>query len=127
MMTGRFRSTWRGPTFSRKVHKGMADNLTLATRYARDEIRRRISVQGSYVPPNHSAPGGYPYRQSGDLIRSYVYQVDRANLWSAIASDLVYARYLEQGTRIMRPRPHIRRTIYGNPVIAGLIGSYIVI
>jgi hypothetical protein len=129
MMTGRFRSVWRGPTFGKKVHKGMADNLTLATRYARDEIRRRISVQGSRVPPVHSPATGhaYPYRQTGDLIKSYKYMVDRANLWSAISSDLPYARYLEQGTRIMAPRPHIRRTIYGNPVISTLIGQYIVI
>jgi hypothetical protein len=127
MMTGRFKSTWRGPTFARKVKKGMGDNLALATRYARDEIRRRISVQGSYVPPVHSDPGQYPYRQSGDLIKSYKYGIDRANLWSWIGTDLVYGRYLEQGTRIMAPRPHIRRTIYGNPVIATLIGQYIVI
>jgi hypothetical protein len=123
----KFRSTWRGPTFRRKVRAGMGRNLALAARYTRDEIRRRISVQGSYVPANHSAPGDYPYRQSGKLIRSYRFAVDRQRLFAWIGTELVYGRYLEQGTRIMKPRPHVRRTIYGNPVIAGLMCARITI
>jgi hypothetical protein len=106
------RVKWMGASFARRVDRSRHRATDDAAKYLRDEIVRLITVaQGSYSPPNHSAPGDYPYWISRDLANSYFARTDRATLSAVIGSPLVYARYLEQGTSIMAPRPHIYRTL----------------
>ena len=52
-----------------------------------------------------SAPGEYPRGQSGKLTRSIAYATSGINTLR-ISSNVVYAKYLEEGTVNMSARPH---------------------
>lgn len=56
-----------------------------------------------------SAPGELPARRSGGLIRSIDYSV-RAARELEVGSKASYGRFLEEGTRTIRPRPFIENT-----------------
>jgi hypothetical protein len=121
-VTVRVQVRWHGPALVRAVHSGLARNLNDAGQFLRREVRRDIAIQGSYVPPVHSRPGDPPYRQSGDLIRSYFVHVDRHALFAQVGSPLDYSRFLELGTSRMAPRPHLRRALLlRGPLIAAIV------
>ena len=110
------RIKWYGPSLTKSMRKGMADNTERAAKYYRDQIRVSISVQG----PPRSDPYQYPHREFGDLINSFSWEMDRRNLNARVGSGLLMnnaghmvprARYLEFGTTTMRMRPHIRLTL----------------
>ena len=105
------------PQFLKRVNRTLKRNLQDGTKKLRDEVRVDISRPGSYTPPVHSAPGQPPFTISGDLIASYFYFVDQNALLGQVGSDLVYARYLEQGTSIMAARPHLQKNLFNPDVI----------
>lgn len=61
---------------------------------------------------NHqaSAPGEAPANQTGKLVRSYNYNV-HGPFQMEIGESVPYAGFLEEGTRRMKPRPHVLRAI----------------
>jgi hypothetical protein len=106
------RVRWKGASFERKLRKHRERTTGEAGDFLADEIVRLITVtRGSYAPPVHSAPFQPPYWISRDLANSYFSKIDRRLLVATVGSNLPYARYLEQGTSIMQPRPYILRTL----------------
>ena len=59
-----------------------------------------------------SSPGQHPQPDTGDLLRSIYHEQDRPGVW-IVGSRLVYALYLEYGTRRMAARPLWRRPLKG--------------
>jgi hypothetical protein len=111
-MQATFRVRWMGGAFERKFRRHRERTTGEAGDFLADEIERVITAtRGSYVPPVHSAPGDVPYWISRDLADSYTAKLDRRRLVATVGSDLEYARFLEQGTSIMAPRPYILRTL----------------
>jgi HK97 gp10 family phage protein len=60
----------------------------------------------SNLPNRSSAPGEPPQNQSGRLVRSYNYKVASWHHMT-VGESTTYAGFLENGTRKMRPRPHM--------------------
>ena len=69
----------------------------------RGRKRRRFRYVGS-------APGESPRKRTGTLQKSVAFEVRRtlAAITVRIGSSVPYARFLERGTRKMRPRPWLR-------------------
>lgn len=67
-----------------------------------------------------SRPGEIPRVQTGTLRRSYTHEMDPVMPVGRVGTNLVYAKFLEFGTRFMAPRPHVRvaleklRAVYGS-------------
>lgn len=57
-----------------------------------------------------SAPGEAPASRTGRLVRSYNYNVHGYRQMT-VGEDAPYAGFLEDGTRNMKPRPHLIRAI----------------
>jgi hypothetical protein len=55
-----------------------------------------------------SAAGSFPFKQSGRLRASVTYVIDENNLVARIGTNVNYGRWLEIGTRRLRPRPWLR-------------------
>lgn len=58
------------------------------------------------LPNRSSARGEPPRSQSGRLVRSYNYKVSSWHQMT-VGESATYAGFLEDGTRKMRPRPHM--------------------
>jgi hypothetical protein len=110
----RMRTIWHGPKLVSLTRQAEADRLDHCGRFLRDDIRLSISTVGyakvgrkRVINTAHSAPGQPPFEQLGTLIASYGYQTDRRALVTRVGSGRAVARYLEKGTRRMKPRPHL--------------------
>jgi len=66
-----------------------------------------------YIP---SAPGEPPAVRTGDLKKSYVYEIDQMvnNMRGRVGSDLKYALWLERGTSEIKPRPALQPALDDN-------------
>lgn len=82
--------------------------------YITDDIRQKISVPVEYVrgPRDgihviRSKPGEFPRKEYGNLQRSIQWVINRESpmIYLDVFSDVIYARYLEEGTENMEPRP----------------------
>lgn len=72
----------------------------------------------------HSLPGEYPRKQTGDLRRRITYEVDKDSLVAHVGTNLLYGKFLELGTKKMRPRPFLRRTLAAErDELSRLLGS----
>jgi hypothetical protein len=105
---------WNGPKLVNLTRQAEADRLDHCGRFLRDDVRLSISTAGyakvgrkRVINTAHSAPGQPPFEQLGTLIASYGYQTDRRGLVCRVGSSRTVARYLEKGTRRMKPRPHL--------------------
>lgn len=106
---------WKGPAFEKRFRAGLARNLKDAIEAVQAGIVADISTDGAGSPPAHSRPGDPPFRQSGELVKSFSTMVDPAALIAQVGSDAPYSLMLEQGTPRMLPRPYIARNVYFNP------------
>ena len=117
-MNVRIVTKWHGAAFQAKVHKQQGTNLKAAGEHLRDAIVQDITkLQGSNSPPLHSRPGDPPYKITGDLAASFFAFTDTVALIAQVGTPLEYGRYLEMGTLMMAPRPHIRANLYGNVLL----------
>jgi hypothetical protein len=107
-------TAWRGPQLTRTIRQTMARRLGQCGRLIHMYLVTTISTQGSYHPPFHSLPGDPPYRQTGDLIRSWQVELDAAGLRVRVSSDSEYVLALEFGASWLNlePRPHGRAAFY---------------
>jgi hypothetical protein len=62
------------------------------------------------LPNRSSAPGEAPANQSGDLAKSVDYIV-RSPYEMTVGEEMEYGKFLEDGTRRMKPRPHLIKAI----------------
>jgi len=60
-----------------------------------------------------SAPGEPPARRTGTLAQSFT-AVETSPGRMLVGSPLMYAKWLETGTKHMRPRPYFRKTFDAN-------------
>ena len=103
---------WMGDSFDKKLSSHRATSQHQAGKFYQSAVVADITRrQGSYSPDKHSLPGDPPMWITRKLARSYKIIFNRASRYLMLFSDLPYARYLEQGTRKMLPRPHLRANL----------------
>ncbi len=124
---------WYGEAAKVKVKTGMVSRLEKASRYAKNEIRRELSVaakRGESAKKKitrgknkgkprllkgkvGSPPGSYPFLRTGFLRSNINSFVDVAKLQAFVGAAMAafYARYLEFGTKKMKARPWLYRTL----------------
>ncbi len=107
---------------NKRIRDGVAGNEEAAARHLSGAIKKKMRGGGrsgiEYRIPGGksatytaSAPGEPPAVATGDLLRSYqaVKKPGGGGAW-LVGTPLKYARYLEVGTKNMRPRPHFKVT-----------------
>ena len=67
----------------------------------------------------HSKPGEYPRKQTGQLRMRITYEVDEATMTARVGTNLLYGKFLELGTKHMRPRPFLRKTLMAERASVG--------
>jgi hypothetical protein len=75
--------------------------------------RNRAKIYHGAFP---SSPGEPPRKQTGRLQGSITWELSRRGLFgrglmARVGTNLEYGRYLENGTRRMRPRPWLKRSL----------------
>lgn len=100
---------WNGEEFFRQYKREMAKKLTECVARMQAWAVDHMNRQGSKF--DHSAPGEYPKRQSGHLIKNVPYEVDGEELMARFGTNVKYGRYLEEGTKRMAKRPWLTRVI----------------
>lgn len=84
---------------------------------------RRYYLKG--IAYRASAPGEPPANRTGRLLRSVGYRASGSHTLQ-VGEDAFYARWLEEGTRKMAPRPHVRVAVEQTQTeVYELIASYI--
>ena len=63
------------------------------------------------IPHRASAPGEFPATDTGFLVTSVIAHVDMESLEAVLSSGILYAKWLELGTRKMSPRPFLVPTL----------------
>lgn len=125
-MSGRL--DWRGPQYRAAFARAVERRSKAAAIYLSAQVRADISQAGTLrltggVGRNrrgrftrltvynftHSAPGNPPYKQKGHLRRSIAWEL--VGLRARVGTNLRYGRYLETGTRRMKPRPYLTRNL----------------
>jgi HK97 gp10 family phage protein len=66
---------------------------------------------------HHSRPGEYPRKQTGHLRRTITYEVDEVTQTARVGTNLLYGKFLELGTKRMKPRPFLRKTLMSERVV----------
>jgi HK97 gp10 family phage protein len=78
----------------------------------RDGKGRFLKGSGRLVyGANPSAPGEPPHKQTGRLLGSVAWEVDKNSLVGRVGTNLDYGRFLELGTQKMAARPWLRRAL----------------
>jgi len=123
---------WNGDQYLAEAERTYGDRVRAAGIYLQSRIRENISIPSRTVGvgiiskgknkgqtkkilgargSNRSKPGEFPHKDYGLLRQSIATDYDQSTLTARIGSALSYAKYLELGTRKMRPRPFLRRTL----------------
>ena len=98
---------WHGEEFQRQVHEQWAKNIEAAAIHVKGEIKRSLRI-GNKDGTSPSAAGDPPRRVTGRLSGSIAHEVDRKKLIGRVGTNVLYAKFLELGTRKMAARPFIR-------------------
>lgn len=97
-----------------KVRKGLKNALIEIgkenVRHTKALIRKQPKTGRFYGKHRASAPGEPPANRTGKLLRSVRY---KSSSWSFMefGDSAPYGKFLEDGTKKMRPRPHLKRTV----------------
>lgn len=95
------------------------------------DIRKGLNVAQPYVRRGSafrglepSRPGEYPRKLSGQLLKSVAYVVDEAQMILTVGTNQRHGKFLEFGTKHMKPRPWLLRTFEAaKDKIASLFGA----
>ena len=87
----------------------MAQRMTADIRD--DMLREKSGVKYKWMRVASSGPGESPAVQSGRLVSSIQVE-DVSPLLKLLGTGLAYGRYLELGTRNIRPRPWLRPALW---------------
>ena len=108
---------WYGDEIENRINKDLSKKLyrgaIMLARHAAKEMSRSGGV---------SAPGEYPYKQSGHLrgvVANAGYEVDPKKLTARWGTNVKYGKWLETGTRNMAARPWMSMT---NQAMASRLG-----
>lgn len=115
---------WNQKPLDHAIEKWKGKVLREAAQLLEFNIEKLIAIQGVPVS-GRSMPGHPPRRESGDLIRSWTYQVVVSANSSYVYSDIDYSYYLEVGAKatygIILPRPYIRRALLDSEASLSII------
>lgn len=94
---------WKGDRASDAVRKGLAEGLTKGAEILADQMVRIMGTDHGGVP---STPGNPPNVQTSHLRNSIGYVPATPDSLVAFAgTNVIYGKYLEDGTSKMAPRP----------------------
>lgn len=121
MATQQIKLEWNGSKVSKAMMKEARTRVYAASEYFRDALVKKLSgsrsgrsyrVPGTSTTYTASAPGQPPAVATGRLRQSVKTEIDEGKDYveSRTGTDLDYGRYLETGTRHMRPRPWLKPT-----------------
>jgi hypothetical protein len=101
---------------SLRVQEEIVETLSYPGKGKREMIGRTKKGRKRWTPNPRSLPGDPPARQTGALRRSWRTGIKSSKVFGnnvalTTGSDLVYAKHLETGTRRMRARPYLERSI----------------
>lgn len=105
---------WLGGEFLRVTRAELVKRFAKAGVYFTSKERGYLNVgqpyrrneQGGHVGLDPSKPGQFPHKLSGQLQRSVTWKLDAAKLVLTVGSNLEgYPKWLQTGTRFMKPRP----------------------
>lgn len=103
-----------GQTKRRQLTQGLGEAALVVQAEARSLILRgpktgKLYIRRGRIKHRASAPGEAPASDTGTLVRSIVINVDPIRLTASVGSNVLYAPYLELGTRRMKARPYLSR------------------
>lgn len=99
--------TWNGPEFERLVRAQVAENLEAAAIHLKGRMKTSLRI-GNKFGNRPSRPGEPPRRRTGRLSGSIAHEVNKGELVARVGTNVLYAKFLELGTRRMSARPFIR-------------------
>jgi HK97 gp10 family phage protein len=127
---------WHGKRIVEILQSELTRRLTasamLVTRHAKELVGKEgtgVRSKGGGVEPSQprnkkklkygafpSSPGEPPRKQTGRLQGSITWELSRRGLFgrglmARVGTNVDYGRYLELGTRRMRPRPWLKRSL----------------
>jgi phage gpG-like protein len=100
---------WYGDELMNRYEKKLADRLNKSA-----SVWRRTAVANMGTPnnggANPSVPGEYPHKVTGHLRRNINKVLDRQRMVALVGTNVIYGKYLQEGTKHMLPRPWIDLT-----------------
>ena len=108
-------------SFSADIQRQLERGLTRAGIHLVNHFRQKLNRSQpylrhatpsglKYVGLNPSKPGEYPKKLSSQLIKSVAFSVNKPGLTMQAGSAIPWARYLQEGTSRMAPRPWLTLT-----------------
>jgi len=126
-MTVKFK--WYGDKVALKLNDRIAQRIDIAARTLRDHIREKLSrsqptvmqggrresgsLQGRRTKKGlkPSVPGQYPKVVTGHLRRNVQSEFQRDEMKARVGTNVLYGKFLELGTRLMKRRPWLSRGV----------------
>jgi hypothetical protein len=96
---------WKIEAANEYVYNVVAHRVATAGKFLRDHLKEKMSERDNSRGGNASAPGEYPARVTGILVKSIRSEFDRKALTARVGSDELHGKFLEFGTSKMAPRP----------------------
>lgn len=97
-------SRWYGPYVKLKAKEVAGYRVRRAVQYIATRIREKIS-RPNPTGRDPSLPGEYPKKVLGWLRKNILWEYDKVKKVGRVGTPVKYGKYLELGTRRMRPRP----------------------
>lgn len=92
---------WFGVQVRKEIKRNVARRINSAGIAYVNQLRENIGKPA----PEPSRPGEYPRRDTGELVQSVYFRMDRRSLRFKAGTDTDYSQHIE------RLRPHLRRTM----------------
>jgi len=120
---------WHGEGGMEHVNHEAGRRVDAAARWLRDRIREAVSIPNVVSVKsllsrfgrrrtvvagrgkNPSEPGEYPRKRSGHFRRNVQSEYDPATTTARVGTNVIYGKYLETGTRKMKPRPWLSNAL----------------
>lgn len=119
---------WHGKEATVYVKNKVVKRLEIAGRIYRDFIRTKISIPNvtaaalakamagkriskSARGGNPSVAGDYPKKLTGHLRRNIQMEIDTVKMIARVGTNVLYAKFLEMGTRKMKSRPFMQKAL----------------
>jgi hypothetical protein len=109
---------WYGTSVKAKIDRDVGRRINMAARWLQNRIREQLSrsqpTKGTGTKKRGmepSAAGEYPKKVLGHLRRNVQSEFDPVEPSARVGTNVKYGKYLEMGTRKMKPRPWLSLAI----------------